>query len=178
MELEYTADVVRLRLQEAGRTLLSMPGSGCFPAGYRNNWPQVVHAALDAYREEEIDQPGARDVTRMDEALRWIAFIPLQPGRQGSGETWSRHGGALVRRVVMMRSLINPRTGREIWSARRIGEALGTSHTQVGRWYDQGIDRIVVALNRVGLCAASGGCVLGKSAHLPLAGIAARRVPA
>jgi hypothetical protein len=45
----YDAEVIVYRLEEAGRTLLSLPNAGCFPSGYRSFWPEGAAMAAEAY---------------------------------------------------------------------------------------------------------------------------------
>jgi hypothetical protein len=179
MEVEFTAELVIGRLEEAGKTLLSLPGSRCYPANYRIAWPAVVLAAVEAYGYTAEDlpppAPAARAISDMDEAWRWITLIPLERGRPGSGERWSRHGGAILRRVVLMRALVNPRNDRHMWSWRKIGLALGCSHQAVSDWHAKGVDCIVSALGRVGLCSTAGGCVPSNTDLLPVLNASFRR---
>ena len=149
--LRYDAELVIYRLEEAGRTLLALPNRGCMPAGMGAAWPDVVHAAVEAYGydPEQIRPavPSAEKITRMDEVWRWLVLIPLDRNKPGSEEPWSRHGGAVLRRIVMMRALVNPMTGRHRWSWRRMGLALNCSHEALRIWHATAIDRLVSALN-------------------------------
>lgn len=147
------ARFVCYRLEEAGQTLLALPAKGCLPSGVRSAWPDFANAAIDAYGWETAELkpaiPSATAITRMDEAYRWVQLIPADRRSH--------------RRIVLMRSLVSPRTERHIWSWRRIGAACGWSHTAVRGWHGEAVDWIVTGLNRIGLCAASGGSV-GPSA--------------
>lgn len=130
------AETVVYRLEEAGRTLLALPKAGCYPGNYKVAWPEVVHAAIEAYGwDGELPRaavPAAAAITRMDEAWRWVSLI--------------REDRRQHRRIVLMRSLVNPITERHQWSYRRIGKAFGWDYRAVQRWHEQGIDMIVVAL--------------------------------
>jgi hypothetical protein len=146
------ADHVIALLEDAGRTLMCQHVPGCRPAGMRSWWPPVVQAYEDAYGYTAADLPpplpSAREVSAMDRAHDWIRLIPLDRPRRGSGDLWSRHGGAQLRRVVWLRSLVNPRTGRLMFSWKRLGDALGCSHEAVRQWHARGIDIILGALHR------------------------------
>ena len=120
---------VEERLADAGRVLLALPWSGCFPAGYRALWPD--QGGPSAYRR----MPTAREISAMDEAYRWTSFIADQDER----------------RLVLMRSLIfEDAEGRSryVWTWRRLRRTTGLhSDTLKARW-GRGIDRIVRGLNQ------------------------------
>jgi hypothetical protein len=133
----YDAETIIYRLEEAGRTLLSLPNAGCFPAGIRTYWPQGAEMAAECWGyglEEGIRPapPTSVAITRMDEAMRWVNLIA--PDKR------------VHRRIVLMRALVNPRNERHIWSFRKIGRALGFDHKAGQRWHDQGIDWIAQGL--------------------------------
>jgi len=120
---------VEERLADAGRVLLALPWSGCFPAGYRALWPH--QGGPSAGRR----MPTAREISAMDEAYRWTSFIADQDER----------------RLVLMRSLIfEDAEGRSryVWTWRRLRRTTGLhSDTLKARW-GRGIDRIVRGLNQ------------------------------
>ena len=130
------ADFVVYRLEEAGATLLALPGTG-WTTRLRTSSLEIVRTALEAYGWTEARirpaVPSAEKITRMDEALGWIPLIPLD-----------RY---VLRRVVGARSLVNPLTDRHLYPWRRLGVALGADHKAVQRWHAQGIRMIVTALN-------------------------------
>ena len=130
------ADYVVYRLEEAGATLLALPGTG-WTTRLRSSSLEIVRTALEAYGWTEARirpaVPSAGKITRMDEALGWIPLIPLD-----------RY---VLRRVVGARSLVNPLTDRHLYPWRRLGVALGADHKAVQRWHAQGIRMIVTALN-------------------------------
>ena len=134
--LRCDAEFVIYRLEEAGRTLLALPGKGCAPNGYGSGWPDVVHKAIEAYgygdEANRAPIPSAAAIGRMDEAFAWISHISLKQ---------TSH-----RRIVLMRSLVSPITERHRWSWRRIGRAFGWDHRAVQRWHAQGINMIVDSL--------------------------------
>ena len=76
--------------------------------------------------------PNAGQITRMDEALGWIPLIPLDK--------------YVLRRVVGARCLVNPMTGRHLYTWRRLAVAIGADHKAVQRWHAQGIKMILAAL--------------------------------
>jgi len=131
------ADVVVYRLEEAGSTLLALPGTG-WNTRLRTSALEIVRTALENYgwaeRQIRPPVPSAQRISRMDEALGWIALIPQD-----------RY---VLRRIVGARSLVSPVTERHLYPWRRLAAALGADHKAVQRWHGQGIDLIVAALNR------------------------------
>ena len=119
------------RLEEAGATVLAMPGRG-YSTGLRTTRLEVVHTALDAYGWQtprlRAPAPDAAALGRMDEAFSWLAFIP--------------EGKYVIRRIVGARALVHPLTGRHLYPWRRLGEMLGADHKSIQRWHRQGIGMI------------------------------------
>ena len=134
----YDAQLVLARLEEAGRALLTLPPGG-YSTGLRMNVTALVRYMIEAKGgEPELSRirpsaPSAAEITRMDEALGWISFIP--------------RGRSVLRRIVGARALINPLTDRHLYPWRRLGTMLGADHKAVQRWHAQGVDIIVSALN-------------------------------
>ena len=131
----FDAETVILRLEQAGKTLLALPGKGCFPAQEGSSWPAVVHAAVEAYGYGEVEMrppvPSAQAISQMDEAFRWIGLIP---------DSQRSH-----RRIVWMRLMVHPVRDHHLWSWRRIGRAFGWDHRAIQRWHAEAIDMIVDA---------------------------------
>lgn len=130
-------DYVNYRLEEAGATLLALPGTG-WSTRLRTSSLEIVRTALEAYGWETARirpaVPSADKIDRMDEAMAWITSIPN-----------SRY---VLRRVLGARSLVHPITDRHLYSWRRLGTALGADHKAVQRWHAEGIMIIVGALHR------------------------------
>ena len=135
-ESAVSADLVVARLEEAGRTLLALPNTGHNTRLVQSGmeWVRDAAQASGSGNRTRLRPavPSAQDITRMDEALAWIPLIPLD-----------RY---VLRRVVGARSLVNPMTGRHLYTWRRLGVALGADHKAVQRWHAQGINRILAAL--------------------------------
>lgn len=135
---EIDADFVVYRLEEAGATLLALPGTG-WTTKLRTSSLEIVRTALETYGWSDAEirpaVPSAEKITRMDEALSWIPLIPLD-----------RY---VLRRVVGARSLVHPITDRHLFPWRRLGKALGADHKAIQRWHAQGVAIIVVALRQV-----------------------------
>src|ERR1700722_2050330 len=122
------ADYVVYRLEEAGATLLALPGTG-WTTRLRMSTLDIVRTALEVYGWEAAKirpaVPSAAKIDRMDEALAWIPLIPA-----------SRY---VLRRIVGARSLVHPVTDRHLYSWRRLGATLGSDHKAVQRWHAQAI---------------------------------------
>src|SRR3978361_336671 len=75
---EIDADYVIYRLEEAGATLLALPGTG-WATRARSSSIEVVRAALEAYGWNTARLrpavPSAEKIDRMDEAMAWIVLI-------------------------------------------------------------------------------------------------------
>jgi hypothetical protein len=142
------SETVIRRLEEAGRTMLALP-SGGYSTRLRTSRLDVVRSALENYGWDSSGDHGGRDsgagqtrlrppvppaaaITRMDEAMGWIALIPAD-----------RY---VLRRIVGARSLVSPATGRHLFAWRRLGLLLGADHKAVQRWHAQGIALIAAGL--------------------------------
>jgi len=131
------ADAVIDRLEEAGATLLALPGSG-WSTRLRSSSLEIVRTAIESYgwTTNRIRPPltwPAR-LTRMDETMGWSSLITVE-----------RY---VLRRIVGARSLVHPITGRHLFPWRRIAVAVGADHKAVQRWHAQGIELIVGQLNK------------------------------
>jgi hypothetical protein len=135
---QIDADLVIYRLEEAGATLLALPGTG-WSTRFRTSSPDIVRTAMDAYGWDASRIrpaiPAADKIDRMDEAMGWIALIPQD-----------RY---VLRRVVGARSLVHPISDRHLYPWRRLGAILGADHKAVQRWHRQGIAMIVLALREM-----------------------------
>ncbi len=146
------------RLEDAGRTLLALPDGGHSTRLRSTVW-EVLREPMEAPAAATRLRPPVPDgplVSRMDEALGWIALIP--------------HDRYVLRRIVGARALVHPLTLRHMFPWRRLGTALGADHKAVQRWHAQGIAIIAAGLSgkdwvrpgngrQVGLHATGGGGV-------------------
>jgi hypothetical protein len=132
---DIDAAFVIYRLEEAGATLLALPGTG-YSTRLRVSHVDIVREAQFAYGWQpgkiRPPVPSASRITRMDEALGWIPLIPKD-----------RY---VLRRIVGARALVSPVTERHLYSWRRLGSVLGADHKAVQRWHAQGIDMLVAAV--------------------------------
>ena len=135
----FDAETVICRLEEAGASLLALPGTG-WSTKLRSSSLDIVRSAIESYgwTASRIRPaiPSAERISRMDEAMTWITLIPVD-----------RY---VLRRIVGARSLVHPITERHLYPWRRLATALGADHKAVQRWHAQGIELIVAELNRRG----------------------------
>jgi hypothetical protein len=131
------APFVIARLEEAGATLLALPGTG-WTTKLRESPLEIVRTAIENYgwsdKRLRPAVPSAARISRMDEVMGWVALIP--PDRY------------VLRRIVGARSLVSPTTDRHLFPWRRLATTIGADHKAVQRWHRQGIDMIVAALKR------------------------------
>ena len=138
-EGESDARAVIARLEEAGTILLSLPHSGP-STRLRMSRHDVVHTAIEAYGWQSLETrlrpavPNSAQISRMDEAMGWIAIIPADK--------------YVLKRIVGARCLVGPLTGRHLYPWRRLASLLGADHKAIQRWHAQGIDLIVKGLCR------------------------------
>ncbi len=132
---EVDAAFITYRLEEAGATLLALPGTG-YSTKMRVSHLEVLPDAPEAYTAGtgriRPAVPSAARITRMDEALGWITLIPRER--------------TVLRRIVGARSLVSPVTERHLFSWRRLGGVMGADHKAVQRWHAQGINMLVAAV--------------------------------
>lgn len=152
LPIPETLDELRAVLEDAGGTMLALAVRGTRPAGYGSGMPTPVQDVNEAYGWTEEDMPlpvpSARSISAMDQARGWIALIPLDPPRRGSGLLASPHGGAILRRVVEARSFVNPRSGRNTFSYARLAKLLRCSKAAVAGWHAAGLAIILRELHR------------------------------
>lgn len=122
-------------LERAGATLLAMRTTSPLPAPYRCALPAVLRDVYDTWDWKEpasaVDNrpavPSAAAVTAMDRTFQWLAFIPPRT----------------VRRIVAIRSLVHPLTGRHCVHWRALGKLLHCSHEAARGWHGGGVRMIL-----------------------------------
>jgi len=131
------AQFVSWRLEEAGRTLLCLPGTG-YSTRLRMSSLEIVRTAMEAYGwtpgRIRPPVPSGAAIDRMDEAYAWLKLIPEEK--------------YVLRRILGARSLVHPLTDRHLFPWRRLAAALGADHKAVQRWWAQGVDLVVRGLGR------------------------------
>lgn len=131
------AETVSYRLEEAGRTLLALPNTGPSTRLVQGGLEWIRDASESYGRVPSRIRPAVPDaahITRMDQALAWIPLIPIDK--------------FVIRRIVGARSLVNPMTGKYLFTWRRLGTVINADHKAVQRWHAQGIGLIVASLRR------------------------------
>lgn len=149
MPQQIEAAFVETALYAAGRTLMALPATGTRPAGFRSGMPEFLRDVEDLKHAEthyRVPVPPPAAISAMEQALSWISLLP------GITDLEIK-----IRRLVCARCLISPRTDRNLYSWKRLGDVFGCSDkTAKTRWIDA-VATITAALNRPGLCAVSGG---------------------
>lgn len=130
-----THDEIVARLEEAGRTILTLPPGGRAPRLRTGNWKLV-----EGYEEYaaspgrlRLPAPSAQEITRMDEAFGWLQLIP--------------DNRYVMRRIVAARLLVSPWTQRHLFPWRRLGTLLGADHKAIQRWHRDGINLIALQIH-------------------------------
>lgn len=133
------AALVVVRLEEAGATLLALPGSG-YTTGMRCGMPEVIHDVREAYgwlsARVRPPIPSAQKIDRMEEAWGWLKYIPAD-----------RY---VLRKIVGARCLVHPTTDRHLFSWPRVATAVGADRRAVQNWHAEAIGLIVAELHRRG----------------------------
>jgi hypothetical protein len=131
-----TEEEIVARLEAAGATLMAMPQQG-YTTHLRQMKFDIVHTALEAYGWQSAvarpPMPSAADISLMDEAFGWLAYIP--------------EARYVLRRILGARALVHPLMERHIYPWRRLATLLGTDHKAVQRWHGQGVTLLVQALS-------------------------------
>jgi hypothetical protein len=127
-----TAEQIVMLFEEAGATLLALPGQG-YSTRMRTMRLDVVHSALDAYGWQNAalrpPMPSAAAISQMDMVFGWLTLIP--------------ESKYMLRRILGARALVHPLTLRHLFPWRRIGQMLGADHKSVQRWHGQAVDMLL-----------------------------------
>jgi hypothetical protein len=130
------ADEIVRRLEEAGETLLALPGGQMAPRFAQMGWT-TVNAAVEAYgwnaARMRAPVPSGQAIDRMDEAFRWVMLVD----------------GVAARRIVQARSLVVPLKGYHLYSWRQVGRLIGADYRAVQRWHRQAIEQIQFGLDQM-----------------------------
>lgn len=129
-----TREFVIERLEEAGATLLALRLPRVGPSLSVTAWPEIVREAVEAYGWAEeaprASVPEAAAISAMDEAYGWLALLDSH----------------VTRRVLGLRSLVDPITWRHRVPWRTLAKAVGSDPRSVRRWHRKGVEKLVVAL--------------------------------
>lgn len=110
-------------LTEAGMTLATLRMKGLRPAGVKINWPDIVVDPDDLCwlrdSDDVLPPPSSDAIARMDIALAWVPLIDDKR----------------LRVVVNKRLIVNPISGKFMWSWRKIAGAMGISDKTAKDWH-------------------------------------------
>lgn len=130
-------EIVIHRLERAGATLLAMRTRSPMPAPYRCALPDALKEAVISYGWTPVECPppipNAAAISRMEATWQWLSYVP--------------DARYTLRRIVAVRSLIDPVTLRHRVHWRALGRLLHCSHEACRLWHRQGIDLIVDRLS-------------------------------
>lgn len=130
---EMTADYIIARFEEAGKTLY------CLPGGFYRKYSDKP--------DYMVPTPTAREISRMDETYSWLRFIPLDK-KNTLAKGQYNGGGAVLRKLVVLRGFTHLKSGRHVYSWRSLGETFRASHMAVKAWHEQGIHIILKNLKK------------------------------
>lgn len=144
---DYTFGYVVHRFELAGRTLMALPLSGCYPAGIVALWPEMSFGS-----ERRWDTPSNADISLMTECYQeWM--------RLAYDEDADRL--IQIRRLIGARSLVIPDSAADdpkfVVSWRSLARQFQLDKTTLATRWARGIDTIVTRLNRPGYTVRSGG---------------------
>jgi hypothetical protein len=124
------------KLEAAGATLLAMRIRSPAPGDVQCALPDVLQEAVTAYGyTDEIMRPAIPDaaaITAMDSVFSWLQFIPQQR--------------FLIRRLVAVRCLVHPMSGRHVVTWKRLAGIVRADYRAVQTWHSQGVALIVERL--------------------------------
>lgn len=145
-------DIVE-RLEQAGATLLAMQISAGAPSGMHAAWPEYVRAAAEAYGYNQATMkpaiPDSATITAMEETYGWVRIIPKE-----------RY---VIRRIVMMRSLVFPISWRYVFKWTKIARTVGCDYRAIKGWHSDGINLIAVGLEQKSLAKHVGSGASSRS---------------
>jgi hypothetical protein len=142
-DIPYTADYVRVRVEEAGKTLLMIPNTGVWPMRYASTWPEVLREWEDMLGcNLELDPPRIRPTMKQmneyAEVMDWVVMLA----------TYCREKHFVHVAKAIGYGMLHRQDGRRLLSWRKLGTLLGTDHKRAQAWYDDGIEIIARILNK------------------------------
>ncbi len=112
----WTSEMVGDRIKEAARTLRALRVTGLKPKGYGSNWPDVVHDPIEAFgwnaAEVRMGPPTPEAITRMDEALDWLRWLPPDQVRL----VWL-HADGVLWKVIQIKIGVGKTKARIMWAS-------------------------------------------------------------
>lgn len=121
---------IQFWLEWAGARLLSIHINGTKPGQYRSFWPDYPDDAKTAYgytnERFRIPSPNSSEISLMDEILQTILLTPV----------------VVQRRIIGLRILIFPLSGRNLYSWTRIASIIHSERRAVKHQFEIGIKTI------------------------------------
>ena len=130
-----TPDEIRERLEEAGATLLALPGGDMPNQGVRVSWPDFPRDVQQSYgygaRKLRPPRPSSAAIDQMDESFRWLALVP----------------NITHRKLLGLRAMVDPISGRHLYSWEACGEKLGCHRVSAAAWHERALAGLSRALS-------------------------------
>ena len=131
------ATALQTAFEDAGRILARMPGKGLRPADTGSSWPPFVREVMQAYGYDEARPRSAtasnREIEQMGEVYAWVGLLP--------------HHRYVLRRILQLRSQIDPASDRHRYSWRHIARIVGCNAVSARRWHGDALRLVLVALH-------------------------------
>jgi hypothetical protein len=121
-------------LEWAGAKLIALPGGRIGPGSVRVFWPDYTRDDLRFDLDPELRRaaalrqaaPSGPELDRMDALLALPNLIALAPRR----------------RIVRLRTLVHPITGRHLWPWTRLAEEFSIRTYTAKLWYSRGLSEV------------------------------------
>jgi len=136
-------DLIKIRLADAGRTMMMLPPYGTRPRGYASGWPDILRDFADMIGSPKENEPPAlrattRQMNQLLEVDEWI--ISLSNYCRTKKTPW-------IARTVCAASLRWPSSDKPVYTWSKLARRMHVSPTTVKRWHDDGIDILCRILN-------------------------------
>ena len=127
---------VKMWLEWAGATLLSMPISSPTPRGPRVAWPEFAQDARNAYgytaSTMRAPLPRSREIDLMDDILALISIV----------------GDTKTRRILHLRALVTPVSNRYVYSWVKLAVMFNSDRRAVAYIHTKGLREIATVLGQ------------------------------
>ena len=135
---------VKRRVEDAGRTIMMLDGSGCRPAPYRSCWPEYARLFEDLVGAEKQNtptrlRPNSEQIDDMEEVFGWLTVLAAHSKRKKM---------RYVARAVCYGMLHRPESGRRLYSWARLGRKLHANDKTVKSWYENGIEILAKIIDK------------------------------
>ncbi len=120
-------DIVE-RLEEAGKTEISLPERGYSPKLAQRHYRVVRRLFHDEAAPLALrpPAPSAEQISRMEEAFGWVLALP--------------ESEVVTRRILFARAMVHPISNLHIFSWRQIGRTLGLDYRLVQKKFGEGVN--------------------------------------